>query len=177
MDLYSHTTDGTFANYNDGNDWWYAHQFVCGTSGVPTEIDVYLEATSAGTGDALYIRGSKSASAPNYGSATGIGWSASGIQTISLGGGALITSGNTYYVCIHVTSGTNFPKFQIDSSLDAAFQSFKSASAGTDPSADWFKNYPTFVIRGTAAPAENTRKGFVFPHFGVRRIVRTLAYT
>lgn len=152
--LYSQTTDGTFTNANFGDDWWYAWEFVPTATGTPTSIDVYLEATSAGSSDEIYIRSSKSASASNFGSATGITWSASGIQTINLSGGSTITSGNTYFVCVHVTSGTNFPKFQLNTSSAGSTQGWRSSSAGGDPTTAQYNNYPTFVLNGTLAAGD-----------------------
>lgn len=152
--LYSQTTNDTYSNYNDGNDWWFAFLLIPIATGAPTSIDMYLKATSAGTGDALYIRSEKSASSANFGSATGISWSASGIQTIALSGGSSITSGGTYYVIVHVTSGTNFPKFQLKNSDTGSTKQWKSASAGGDPTTVWNNYDPAFVISGIT-PAKN----------------------
>lgn len=149
--IYAHAANGTSTNLNDGNDWWYALKFIPTATGVPVQAIIELAATSAGSGDAIYIRDQLSTSSPDYGSNTSVTWSASGIQTINLTGGQQLTSGNTYYLVVHVTSGTNFPKLVLDTSTDATFQGFKSPTAGANPTSSVFQNYATISISGNTA--------------------------
>lgn len=148
--LYTHTTAGTSFGMNDGANWWYALEFVCATTGTPTDIDIYIDSiVGSPVNGEVYIRDQKSASSSNYGSATGITWSGTGAFNVVLSGGAQITSGNTYYVCIKSPSATNYARLQLDSSLDANFQEWRGAASNGDPTTGQNKNYTVFVLNGS----------------------------
>lgn len=152
--LYSFTSTGTNANFNDAN---FSPQNFCwtfspSTSGTPNQLVLRVNTvTGTPTGD-FYIRNQNTASgATTYGSATGVTLTA-GTNTITLTGGAQITAGGTYYCWFSRTSNSsNFPNIYANNS-SPAYNIYRAVGT-SDPNSLWFAGDISFDVNGTTGPA------------------------
>jgi hypothetical protein len=129
---YTSTNNNTGWNWNGANDNG-ALSFTPTATGTPTQVVLRIATITGSPVIDLYIQGDKTIGSANYGSATGVSITA-GTNTISISGGAQITSGTRYWIYIKRTSSiSNYFNFYNEYTSPPTEQYWKSTASNIDP--------------------------------------------